>query len=153
MIVIERPSPTDRSEVEQMIATYHASEGLRPNHEKIAWAVNQLLQNESSGLILVAREKTMIVGVAFAFYLPSAEFGRMLIIQDFFVNPDSRRKGVGHALAARLIAEAKATKTEQVSLEVLPTNELAPVFWRSIGFLQSDRRLYNLNLHQPFLGV
>ena len=114
---------------------------------EIAWAVNQLLQNESSGLILVAREKTMIVGVAFAFYLPSAEFGRMLIIQDFFVNPDSRRKGVGHALAARLIAEAKATKTEQVSLEVLPTNEFAPVFWRSIGFLQSDRRLYNLNLH------
>lgn len=147
MVHIERPPLIDRIEVEQIIAAYHTFEGLKPSHEKIARTVDQLLRSESCGVILVAREKTMIVGVAVAFYLTSAELGRTLIIQDFFVKPDSRRKGVGRALAARLMKEAIATKTEAVSLEIVRTNEIAPAFWQSVGFVQSDRRLYILNLH------
>jgi ribosomal protein S18 acetylase RimI-like enzyme len=146
MVLIERATLGDRGDVEQLITTYHTSEGLRPDREKITWTVEQLLQNQSAGLVLVAREKTMIAGVALAAYLPSAEFGRTLMIQDFFVDPAFRRRGIGRALAARLMEEAKAMKIEQISLEILPTNEMAAAFWRSVGFLKSDRTLYNLDL-------
>ncbi len=143
MVLVERAAPPDRPDVERLIAAYHASEGVRPRPERITWAVDQLLRNRVGGLLLVAREKRVVVGVALAVYQTSAELGRLLVINDFFVEPSLRRKGVGRAIAAKLLDEAKAMHIDQIDLEVLPTNTAAAAFWKTMGFRHTGRTVYS----------
>src|SRR5713101_3855260 len=70
MVMISQANQSDREEIEKLIAEYHASEGLTPIKERIAWAVDQQLQDRSPGLLFVARDNYMIVGVALAVYTP-----------------------------------------------------------------------------------
>lgn len=143
MVLVERAAPPDRPDVERLIAAYHASEGVKPRPERITWAVQQLLTNRVGGVLLVAREKRVVVGVALAVYQPSAELGRVLVVNDFFVDPTLRRKGVGRALASKILDEAKAMHIDQIDLEVLPTNVVAAAFWKSLGFRNTGRTIYS----------
>ena len=68
IVAVDQASLSDRKEVEKLIAEYHASERITPIKERISWAVDQNLLGESPGLLLVAREKDMILGVALAVY-------------------------------------------------------------------------------------
>lgn len=143
MVLVERAAPPDRADVERLIAAYHASEGVKPRPERITWAVQQILTNRVGGVLLVAREKRVVVGVALAVYQPSAELGRMLVVNDFFVEPSLRRKGIGKALAAKILDEAKAMHIDQIDLEILPTNAVAAAFWKAIGFRNTGRTIYS----------
>ncbi len=143
MVLVERAAPPDRPDVERLIAAYHTSEGVKPRPERISWAVDQILRNRVGGLLLVAREKRVVVGVALAVYQPSAELGRMLVVNDFFVDPALRRKGIGRALATKIVDEAKAMHVDQIDLEVLPTNAAGGAFWKSMGFRNTGRTIYS----------
>jgi GNAT superfamily N-acetyltransferase len=143
MVLVERAAPPDRPDVERLIAAYHASEGLKPHPERIAWAVDQVLRNRFPGVLLVAREKRAVVGVALAVYEPSAELGRVLVVNDFFVEPTLRRKGAGRALATKLLDEAKAMHVDEIDLEILPANATATAFWKSVGFHTRGRTVYS----------
>ncbi len=146
MVLVDRANPTDRVDVERLIAAYHESEGVKARPERISWAVEQHLRNRFPGVLLIAREKRAAVGVALAVYQPSAELGRVLVIQDFFVDPTLRRKGVGRALATRLLEEAKAMRIDRLDLEVFPKNEGATAFWKKIGFRTGGRTVYSRDL-------
>lgn len=142
MVLVERAAPPDRPDVERLIAAYYVAEGVKPRAERISWAVEQILRNRVGGVLLVAREKRTPIGVALAVYQPSAELGRVLVVNDFFVEPAARRKGVGRALAGKLMEEAKAMHVDQIDLEVLPTNVAAAAFWKSLGFRNTGRTVY-----------
>ena len=143
MVVVDRAGPLDRLEVERLVAAYHASEGVTPRAPRIAWAVEQGLSGRFPGVLLVARDAGSTVGVALAVYQPSAELGRVLQVNDFYVEPAHRRKGVGRALASRLLEEAAAMQIDLVTLEVLPGNEGAAALWRSLGFSPTGREIYS----------
>ena len=142
MIPIKRATGTDRAEIERLIAEYHASEHVVPKPERIAWTVRQVLRKRSAGILLVAHEKKAIRGVALGTFQPSAESGLTLTIHDFYVEPSLRRKGVGNALAKRLLKEARAMNVDHIDLEIVPMNRGARAFWESIGFRRSGRILY-----------
>ncbi|TLZ56936.1 MAG: GNAT family N-acetyltransferase [Methanobacteriota archaeon] len=146
MVLVERANPTDRLDVERLIAAYLTSESVKPRPERITWAVEQVMKNRVGGVVLVAREKKAVVGVALAVYSPSAEEGRLLVLNDFFVDPLWRRKGVGRALATRLLEEAKAMRVERIDLEVTPTNANAAAFWKSMGFRTGGRTVYGRDI-------
>ncbi len=146
MILVEPANSKDRIEVERSIAAYHASEGVKPNPERISWAVDQCLRNLFPGVLLVARQEKAVVGVALAVYSPSAELGRVLIVNDFYVDTGVRRQGVGRALAKRLLDEAKKMHVDRIDLEVLPRNKIAAMFWESLGFRTQGRIIYSHNL-------
>ena len=146
MVTVGRANLPDREEIEKLIAEYHSSEGLMPIKERIAWAVDQQLRGESPGLLLVARDKDTIVGVALAVYTPSAELGRVMIVNDFFVKPEHRRKGVGRELAKHMVEECRRMKIDEIGLEVLMGNKTAASFWKSISFRRADRFLFRRKL-------
>jgi GNAT superfamily N-acetyltransferase len=146
MVAIGQGEISDREEIKRLIAEYHASEGIAPIKKRIAWAVDQRLRGQSPGLLLVAKDKDMILAVALAVYTPSAELGRVMTVNDFFVRPDHRRKGVGRGLAKHMIEECKKMRIDEIGLEVLSNNKTAAAFWRSIGFKPADRFLFRLKL-------
>src|SRR3989441_1826985 len=142
MVTIDQGSLEDRREIERLIAEYHASEGVTPIRERKTWAVDQQLRGQSLGLLLVARDKDTILGVTSAVYTPSAELGRVMTVNDFFVRPEHRRKGVGRELAKHLIEECKRMKIDEIGLEVLHGNKTAAALGNSVGFRQADRFLF-----------
>src|SRR5712692_1599722 len=146
MITIAHAGPSDREEIEKLIAEYHFSEGLTPIKERMAWAVDQHFRGISPGLLLVAWDEDTIVGVALAVYTPSAELGRVMTVNDFFVRPDHRRKGGGRELVKRLVEECQRMKIDEIGLEVLYGNKSAAAFWKSVGFRQADRFLFRMKL-------
>jgi len=145
MLTVGEATASDREDIEKLIAEYHSYEGLMPIIERIAWAVDQQLRGESPGLLLLARDEG-IVGVALAVYTPSAELGRVMTVNDFFVRPDHRRKGVGRELAKRRVEECRRMKIDEIGLEVLMGNKTAAGFWKSIGFRRADRFLFRRKL-------
>jgi GNAT superfamily N-acetyltransferase len=145
MITIGKAYLSETEEVKNLIAEYHRSEGLTPNKERIAWAVRLQLR-DTPGLLLVARDKDAIVGVALAVYTPSAELGRVMTVNDFFVRPEHRRKGVGRKLAEHLVEECERMKIDEIGFEVLHGNKTAAAFWNSVGFRPADRFLFRKKL-------
>jgi len=142
MILVKRATDSDRAEILRLIADYHSSELLRPDPAKITRVIEQLLRNKSSGILLVACEDRKLIGVAVATDLPSTEAGSMLIVQDFFVEPRLRRRGIGRALATKLLEEARSIGVERIDLEILSTNEAATRFWQSMGFRPTGRTVF-----------
>lgn len=143
---IERATQADRAAVELLIEAYHKSEGMTPRRDRISYAVEQQLKQRFGGLLLVAREKSSIVGVALCTYQPSSELGRVLVVQDFYVVPEQRRKGVGRALAQKILDQAKALRVDRVDLGILPKNVGAPPFWKALGFRTEGRTIYSRTL-------
>jgi GNAT superfamily N-acetyltransferase len=146
MLTVDRADLSEHEDIKRLIAEYHASEGITPIKERIAWVVDQQLRHQAEGLLLVARDKDTIVGVALAVYTPSAELGRVMTVNDFYVRPDHRRKGVGRELAKRLVEECRRMKIDEIGLEVFMGNKTAASFWKSMGFRRADRFLFRLKL-------
>lgn len=145
-VTVERATVADRVAVEQILEAYHKSEGLTPRRDRIAHAVEQQLRQRFPGLLLVARERTAILGVALCVYQPSAELGRVLVVHDFYVVPEHRRKGIGRALAQKILDEAKALRIDRIDLEILPKNAEAAAFWKALGFRTEGRMVFSKTL-------
>jgi GNAT superfamily N-acetyltransferase len=152
MVTIEHAKMSDCEEIEKLIAEYHSSEGLTPIKERIAWAVDQQLRDPAMGLLLVVRDEGAILGVTLAVYTPSAELGRVMTVNDFFVRPNHRRKGVGRQLVKQLTKECKRMKIDEIGLEVLHGNKTAASFWEAVGFEPADRFLFRRKLGQTIVG-
>lgn len=148
MLSIGRARLSDREKIEKLIAEYHKTEGLIPRAERIAWAVDQQLSSLFSGVLLFACDGNLPVGVALAVYTPSAELGRVMTVNDFFVRPVFRRKGVGREMVKRLVEESRLMGIDEINLEVISSNKTATVFWRSMGFELADRALFKLKLEK-----
>ncbi len=56
------------------------------------------------------------------------------------VHPDWRAKGIGSALIQFLIEDARARKSELISLDVRPSNEAALKLYKKFGFKEAGRR-------------
>jgi GNAT superfamily N-acetyltransferase len=83
---------------------------------------------------LVARWNDEPVGFAVWYYSFSTFLGRpSLYIEDVFVNPDARGRGIGKAIFAHLAARALAQGCGRMEWSVLDWNAPSIAFYRSLG--------------------
>ena len=74
---------------------------------------------------------------------------RTLYVDDLCVDKAARRKGVGRALMARAVEEARALKCYHLDLNVWACNEDAIRFYESIG-MQKERQYMEMILADRF---
>ena len=94
------------------------------------WA--DTLDDIRGGGVFLAEDDEGPVGVA---RVEEPQRGRAHL-QLVYVRPRARRQGVGKALLAECVADAKTRGAEWVSLEVLTSNELGVTAWRRLGFVE-----------------
>ena len=76
-------------------------------------------------------------------YLVYSHIYDRLEIDNFFVNEDSRRKGIGKKLMSYLVCIAINHHVVNITLEVRKSNEIARNLYKSFGFREvALRRLY-----------
>jgi GNAT superfamily N-acetyltransferase len=83
---------------------------------------------------VIARVRDEPVGYALWFYTYSTFLGRRgLYLEDLFVKPDWRGRGVGRALLAYLAREAAVRECGRLEWSVLDWNEPAIRFYKRLG--------------------
>lgn len=80
---------------------------------------------------IVAEEEGRVVGMALYFYVYSTWKGRMIYLEDFVLEPEHRRKGIGQKLWDALIEAGKERGCKLLKWQVVDTNTEAMKFYEA----------------------
>ena len=82
---------------------------------------------------IVALHNDVIVGFALYYISYSTWKGKCLYLEDFYVQPKHRKKGIGEQLFNKTIQIAKLMKAKRMDWQVLNWNEIAINFYKKQG--------------------
>jgi GNAT superfamily N-acetyltransferase len=92
-----------------------------------------------------------IVGMTVYYIGFSTWNGRMLFLEDFFVQESQRRKGTGKLLFEAVIEHAKELDVKRIKWQVLDWNEPAIKFYEKYDAV-FQKGWWNVNLYENALG-
>ena len=118
-----------------------------PDYKKQTRALEQILSDESTGTIYVAREEGRVVAMASLLYTVStAEGGKAALFEDLVVLPSHRGQGIATSLVAFMIAEARTRGVLRLTLLTDMQNERAQALYRRLGFIDSSMKPMRIKL-------
>lgn len=144
-ITIERAEPRDRQELAAMYATDMNALGIERSPEDLLPLVDLTLENQGQrSHCWVARSPgDELVGVLLASPFMSLKVvGWALWIEELYVRPDCRRRGIAQELVEAALDWAEENDFKGVELEAYHMNTGASVLYRSLGFRRLARERY-----------
>lgn len=146
-IIFRLAKQSDDSTIRKMIhALYREDRVDQPiKGEKISATLKELEKNPGRGQIIVFEEAGEIIGYAILIFYWSNEYGGdVLHIDELYVKPDFRQRGVATSFFKH-ISETFEHKARLLQLEVSPTNTKAMNYYHKLGFKQTR----NVHLARP----
>ncbi|MFW2831003.1 N-acetyltransferase family protein [Sphingomonas sp. ID0503] len=139
-VTIRRAVPGDEAEVLRLIqalAEYeHEPEAVEATEESLRAA---LFGNASRVFADLAEIEGRPVGLALWFFNFSTWTGKPgLYLEDFFVDPEERRAGIGRALFEVLARNAVDAGCARMEWAVLDWNRQAMDFYRALGAIRAE---------------
>ena len=117
------------------------------DYEKQTRALEQILADESTGTVYVARDEGRVVAMASLLYTVStAEGGTAALFEDLVVLPTHRGQGIATSLVAFMIAEARTRGVLRLTLLTDMQNERAQALYRRLGFIDSSMKPMRIKL-------
>ncbi|MGB8634309.1 MAG: GNAT family N-acetyltransferase [Rhodanobacteraceae bacterium] len=104
------------------------------------------LQHEEAVILLAESEGT---AVGFTLLYPgfsSVRMARAHVLNDLYVVPEARRKGIGLALLEAAAAFARSCGSMRISLETAHDNQPAQALYRRAGWHEDDTQWFFLEL-------
>ena len=115
--------------------------------EELLSVLNRVLHEPKLGFLVVARTSDRIVGVAYAATLLSAEHcGFVSSLEELYVAPDWRQRGVGTALLSAVFERIEAEGMVAIELEVDAGHRRAETLYQRFGFRRLDRSRWLVKL-------
>jgi len=100
--------------------------------------LSEIILDPKIGIILVARDHEIIVGMINLLFTQSTALGsKVAILEDMVVQPTSRRAGIGAQLIDFAIGEAKKEGCKRITLLTDIENTKAQLFYQRKGFVKS----------------
>ncbi len=146
--MIEPATPADTDAVVELLCAQLAEHDLATPRAAVAHAVAGMLAGPTPpGFILVARIDDALVGVAYVSFIWALEHGgRSAWLEELYVVPAERERGVGTALLAAVIAGARAAGCAALDLEVTADHTRAARLYARTGFTALPRARWVLAL-------
>lgn len=143
----------DRKALVEMVGALAAQHGVEVSEEKLSAAFDYALGHPSEVRFAVAQRDEEVIGTvslqnAYSTW-QAAPFGT---IEDFYVKPEERGKGVGTELVALLLNEARKRGYCRVELQVQEENDAAWKFYEARGFRFTGNLVYAHDLGGPEEG-
>ncbi len=132
--------PPDVSALEPFVRAYHEFEHINSTPESRQRALAQLLENAALGriwFIEAGGERVGYIALCFGYTIEFA--GLDAFVDEFYIAPPQRGRGLGALVLERLADEAKRCAVKALHLEVARTNEAAARLYRACGFVARDR--------------
>jgi len=130
----------DCGECARLLVDQLDEHGVSVSAEPLAKLLGDVIADPAHGFLLVARDKDQIVGVAYVATILSAEHcGHIAWLEELYVAPAHREKGVGTALVAAVVERAREIGMVAIELEVDVGHKRAESLYQRFGFRQLNR--------------
>ena len=108
--------------------------------ERLARVLEDVAADIARGFLMLARDGGRIVGVAYVATILSAEHcGPVAWLEELYVTPDYRHRGIGTALVTAVLEKAQKAGIVAVDLEIdLDHNRVISLYER-LGFRRLER--------------
>ena len=135
MLLLERAVPADIDSIHHLLAEQFDEHDIDTSTKVLRHAIAAVLQNEALGLFVVARDGGEIVGLAALSFAWTLEHGgKSAWLDELYVVPERRGRGIGRALLVRVIDEARALGCKAIDLEVEEAHRRAERLYEREGF-------------------
>jgi GNAT superfamily N-acetyltransferase len=148
---MRRANRSDVPLLVSLMAEFYAEAGYPLNQEAAASAFAAIISDERLGYIWVIQEQHQDVGHLVVCLRFAMEYGGMIAcLDDLYVQPASRNKGLGSAALTELSRFCETTGIRSMTVEVGHDNAPAQVVYRKAGFGEAPgRQLLVLGLATP----
>jgi ribosomal protein S18 acetylase RimI-like enzyme len=142
---IRKAEPGDMPDVFRLILQLARYENAE---EKVILSESELCRDSQLEFppfhCVIACIESAVVGFCLSWYRYSTWRGRILYVEDFFVKPEFRRKGIGKMLLDEKLKMAKNQNISHIHLQVLDWNEPAIQFYRKYYNPEMDPEWINV---------
>ena len=150
MSTIRRATPADVPTLVALMTAFYAESAYPLPAAPATRAFASLLADPRLGGAWLAERDGAAVGHAVLTVCYSMEYGGLRgFVDDLFVAPDARGRGVAAALLAAVRSDCDARGVRALHVEVGPDNEVARRVYARAGFADSGHLLYSLPLASP----
>jgi ribosomal protein S18 acetylase RimI-like enzyme len=109
--------------------------------------IRTLIAEPHRGRVVLFLDGSTVRGYALLIPIWSNEFGgTVILIDELFVKPEGRRKGVGRSFL-RFVRDSRPFDAVAAVLEVSPTNDGARRLYESVGFGRRRNATYACQFH------
>lgn len=144
---IHLAQPDDLELLGSLMGAFYAESGFVLDLEAASAALAELIENPDLGrlwLILGYGKPVGYIAVTFGF---SLEYhGRDAFIDDLFIQPGFRGRGLGMRVLEAIETECRVCGVRALHLEVGHANQAALALYQKQGFRDNDRRLLSKRL-------
>jgi ribosomal protein S18 acetylase RimI-like enzyme len=123
-----------------LVTEFHHLEGVMLSEAQRKSSLEALLAQDPPGQVWLICFETQPVGYIVICFGYSIEFtGRDAFIDEFYIRPEDRGKGLGQQALERIKTIAKGLDIQALHLEVLKSNLQAQGFYAKLGFEARDQ--------------
>ena len=135
----------------KLMLKFYAESGFDLNQAKAENAFSAIISNEKLGFVFLIDSNGMDVGYIVLTFRFSMEHGGLIAcLDDFFIVPQNRNKGIGGDSLIQVVEFCKNASIRAITVEVGRNNNLAKKVYRHIGMYEApDRQLFILPLEKP----
>ena len=143
MLNVRLATPADRDEVLRLVnGLLTELDGTARPGEAASPVFDELVSGEGAGFIVIAEDDGTAKAVCTASFVKAIRaVGRYVILQEMYVEPDSRSSGVGRAVIDFALAHAMSSGCEVVELGTPRVGERQIEFYERAGFVNVGARL------------
>lgn len=121
---------------------FYSFERLPYDEARLRRLLAQLIKDRNLGRLTVFEDAHQLIGYMVLGFGFSLEFhGRNCLLDEFYVKPERRQQGTGHAAVAFAIQTCRELGIKAVHLEADHFNLRGHEFYKSLGFKDHDRHL------------
>ena len=149
-VTLRRATAEDLGDLLELMQEFYAEAGYWLNLDRARAALLPLLGPGDLGQVWLADCEGQVAGHLVLTFCYSMEYGgRSAFVDDLFVRPHFRNRGVGRMLVGHARATCEGLGVRAMHLEVARSNGPAQAVYRAVGFDGTDRELLTLALASP----
>jgi GNAT superfamily N-acetyltransferase len=138
--IIRRAGPKHAADVHRLLAAQLAEHGIAISGDRLANAIDGVIDMSTRGFFLVALRNGTCVGVAYVSFIWALEHGGHAgWLEELYVVPEYRQGGVGTRLLEAVIAAAEAAGCAALDLEIDSAHERVRSLYERHGFTALPR--------------
>jgi GNAT superfamily N-acetyltransferase len=150
---IRLATPADRSAVAALLSHQLRDHGIGTSSDAIERLVELLLMRPHRGQFVVAEEAGRLVGLAaVSFGFPVEHGGRGSWLEELYVDPAARGRGLGERLLGCALDAAEAGGAVAIDLEIERGHERVETLYRRAGFEPLARNRWARRLRERAAG-
>jgi GNAT superfamily N-acetyltransferase len=148
--LMRKASLADIQLLVRMMAEFYSDSPYTLNSRRATEAFNALLSDERLGSVWIIQSNAQDVGYVVLTLCHAMTYGGLVaVVDDFFIQPAFRGRGLGKAAIAEVRSYCAARRIRAIHVETGRDNEVALAVYRGAGFVVKDHVQLELQLADP----